>query len=132
VPGARTEGDAPSGGRRLQRPQSARLVPVGIRLGQVGLVFRQHAPAREHRLDEVVLSEAGAPVYSASEYSSLELPALGVSLHGAVRIARCVQDPLALSRAQRRAASGVRCGSSRAMPVLRCTSNDPLTKRDRC
>jgi uncharacterized protein len=43
----------------------------------------------------VVVSEAGASVYSASEYASKELPELDVSLRGAVSIARRLQDPLA-------------------------------------
>jgi uncharacterized protein len=47
------------------------------------------------RLTKIVVSEAGASVYSASELASRELPALGVSLRGAVSIARRLQDPLA-------------------------------------
>ena len=47
------------------------------------------------RLEKVVVSEAGASVYSASEYASKELPELDVSLRGAVSIARRLQDPLA-------------------------------------
>ena len=46
-------------------------------------------------LTKVVVSEAGASVYSASEYASRELPELDVSLRGAVSIARRLQDPLA-------------------------------------
>ena len=46
-------------------------------------------------LVQVVVSEAGASVYSASELASQELPDLDVSLRGAVSIARRVQDPLA-------------------------------------
>ncbi|MEO8280364.1 MAG: Tex family protein [Ideonella sp.] len=46
-------------------------------------------------LQKVVVSEAGASVYSASEYASKELPELDVSLRGAVSIARRLQDPLA-------------------------------------
>lgn len=44
---------------------------------------------------KMVVSEAGASVYSASAYASQELPELDVSLRGAVSIARRVQDPLA-------------------------------------
>ena len=44
---------------------------------------------------KVVVSEAGASVYSASEYASQELPDVDVSLRGAVSIARRLQDPLA-------------------------------------
>jgi protein Tex len=47
------------------------------------------------RLTKVVVSEAGASVYSASAYASRELPGLDVSLRGAVSIARRLQDPLA-------------------------------------
>lgn len=46
-------------------------------------------------IQKVVVSEAGASVYSASEYASRELPDLDVSLRGAVSIARRLQDPLA-------------------------------------
>ncbi|GAA1854024.1 Tex family protein [Myceligenerans crystallogenes] len=46
-------------------------------------------------LTKVVVSEAGASVYSASAYASAELPELDVSLRGAVSIARRLQDPLA-------------------------------------
>jgi uncharacterized protein len=47
------------------------------------------------KLDKLVVSEAGASVYSASETASRELPELDVTLRGAVSIARRVQDPLA-------------------------------------
>jgi uncharacterized protein len=47
------------------------------------------------KLTSVVVSEAGASVYSASEFASRELPDLDVSLRGAVSIARRLQDPLA-------------------------------------
>ena len=46
-------------------------------------------------LEKVVVSEAGASVYSASELASRELPGMDVSLRGAVSIARRLQDPLA-------------------------------------
>ena len=49
----------------------------------------------ELRLRKVLVSEAGASVYSASEYASREFPELDVSLRGAVSIARRLQDPLA-------------------------------------
>jgi hypothetical protein len=50
LPGAGAEGNAIRDRRGLQRPQRARLLAVGIRLGQPGLahVLDQHAPAREH------------------------------------------------------------------------------------
>ncbi|SAI68295.1 transcription accessory protein [Bordetella ansorpii] len=47
------------------------------------------------RLTRVVVSEAGASVYSASETAALEFPDLDVTLRGAVSIARRLQDPLA-------------------------------------
>lgn len=55
--------------------------------------IQQLAPGTH--IDKVVVSEAGASVYSASEYASKELPDLDVSLRGAVSIARRLQDPLA-------------------------------------
>ena len=59
------------------------------------LIKRLQALAPDVRLEKVVVSEAGASVYSASEYASKELPDLDVSLRGAVSIARRIQDPLA-------------------------------------
>jgi len=47
------------------------------------------------KLTRIVVSEAGASVYSASELASRELPGLDVTLRGAVSIARRLQDPLA-------------------------------------
>jgi uncharacterized protein len=47
------------------------------------------------KLQKIVVSEAGASVYSASAYASEELPGLDVTLRGAVSIARRLQDPLA-------------------------------------
>ncbi|MDB5824969.1 MAG: transcription accessory protein [Herminiimonas sp.] len=47
------------------------------------------------KLTRIVVSEAGASVYSASEFASRELPELDVTLRGAVSIARRLQDPLA-------------------------------------
>jgi uncharacterized protein len=47
------------------------------------------------KLTKVMVSEAGASVYSASAYASQELPGMDVSLRGAVSIARRLQDPLA-------------------------------------
>lgn len=49
----------------------------------------------ELRLQKLVVSEAGASVYSASELATQELPDIDVSLRGAVSIARRLQDPLA-------------------------------------
>lgn len=52
-------------------------------------------PAGIARPTPVIVSEAGASVYSASELASLEFPDIDVSLRGAVSIARRLQDPLA-------------------------------------
>lgn len=49
----------------------------------------------EQKPTKVVTSEAGASIYSASEFAAKEFPQLDVSLRGAVSIARRVQDPLA-------------------------------------
>ena len=49
----------------------------------------------EHSITKLVVSEAGASVYSASEYASQEMPDVDVSLRGAASIARRLQDPLA-------------------------------------
>jgi len=51
--------------------------------------------APEMKLQKIVVSEAGASVYSASELAAREFPGLDVSLRGAVSIARRLQDPLA-------------------------------------
>ena len=47
------------------------------------------------KMTKIVVSEAGASVYSASAFASEELPELDVTLRGAVSIARRLQDPLA-------------------------------------
>ncbi|MBI5463232.1 MAG: RNA-binding transcriptional accessory protein [Gammaproteobacteria bacterium] len=49
----------------------------------------------ELRITSLVVSEAGASVYSASEFAAREFPDLDVTLRGAVSIARRLQDPLA-------------------------------------
>ena len=60
-----------------------------------GRLDQAHRAARPAQAAKVVVSEAGASVYSASEFASKELPDLDVSLRGAVSIARRLQDPLA-------------------------------------
>ncbi len=55
-------------------------------------LIRRHP---ELKLAKLVVSEAGASVYSASEFAAREFPQLDVSLRGAVSIARRLQDPLA-------------------------------------
>lgn len=58
----------------------------------VGDMFKQYP---EIKATKIIVSEAGASVYSASEYASKELPDMDVSLRGAVSIGRRLQDPLA-------------------------------------
>ena len=58
----------------------------------VGDLMQRHP---ELKLTKIVVSEAGASVYSASEFAAREFPQLDVSLRGAVSIARRLQDPLA-------------------------------------
>ncbi len=58
----------------------------------VAEVLKRHS---ELKFNKIVVSEAGASVYSASELAAKEFPHLDVSLRGAVSIARRVQDPLA-------------------------------------
>ncbi|GID29641.1 RNA-binding transcriptional accessory protein [Paractinoplanes brasiliensis] len=57
-----------------------------------GELIKRHPEAK---LTKVMVSEAGASVYSASAYAAQELPGMDVSLRGAVSIARRLQDPLA-------------------------------------
>ncbi|WP_084495070.1 Tex family protein [Nocardia shimofusensis] len=59
------------------------------------LISRIGATEGAKKPTKIVVSEAGASVYSASAYASQELPELDVSLRGAVSIARRLQDPLA-------------------------------------
>jgi len=58
----------------------------------VGDMLKQHS---EIKATKVIVSEAGASVYSASELAAQEFPDMDVSLRGAVSIARRLQDPLA-------------------------------------
>jgi len=57
-----------------------------------GDLIKQHS---DLRLTKIMVSEAGASVYSASELAAREFPDLDVSIRGAVSIARRLQDPLA-------------------------------------
>jgi protein Tex len=59
------------------------------------LLNGQKSSSGDFGLQKIVVSEAGASVYSASELAALEFPELDVSLRGAVSIARRLQDPLA-------------------------------------
>ncbi|WP_422070531.1 Tex family protein [Streptomyces orinoci] len=83
---------------RLAREHSVELIAIGN-----GTASRETdklaadliARHPELKLTKVMVSEAGASVYSASAYASRELPEMDVSLRGAVSIARRLQDPLA-------------------------------------
>lgn len=59
------------------------------------VIERLRSAAPQHRIQRLVVSEAGASVYSASAYASQEMPQVDVTLRGAASIARRVQDPLA-------------------------------------
>ena len=61
--------------------------------GELIKIMAKHDAAQP--MVKVVVSEAGASVYSASEYASAEMPGVDVSLRGAASIARRLQDPLA-------------------------------------
>lgn len=82
----------------LLRSHDAGLIAIGNGTASretdqlVAELLRRHSDIRAQR---VIVSEAGASVYSASEIASQELPDLDVSLRGAVSIARRLQDPLA-------------------------------------
>ena len=58
-------------------------------------LIKQIAKPDSLEIQKVVVSEAGASVYSASEFASQEMPDVDVSLRGAASIARRLQDPLA-------------------------------------
>ena len=83
---------------RLARAHDVELIAIGNGTASretdklAGDLIKRHP---ELKLTKVVVSEAGASVYSASAYASQELPGLDVSLRGAVSIARRLQDPLA-------------------------------------
>ncbi len=61
----------------------------------VAEALKQLPSASKKKPVKVIVSEAGASVYSASELAAREFPGLDVSLRGAVSIARRLQDPLA-------------------------------------
>jgi uncharacterized protein len=82
----------------LARKHATRLVAIGNGTASretdrlVIDLMKRHP---ELGLEKLVVSEAGASVYSASELAAKEFPGLDVSLRGAVSIARRLQDPLA-------------------------------------
>ena len=75
--------------------QSPATVKRGWALARAWLAGELIAAHPRLGLTRVVVSEAGASVYSASEFAAREFPELDVSLRGAVSIARRLQDPLA-------------------------------------
>ncbi|KRD01410.1 MULTISPECIES: Tex family protein [unclassified Streptomyces] len=83
---------------RLAREHAVDLVAIGNGTASretdklAGELITKHP---ELQLTKVMVSEAGASVYSASAFASQELPDMDVSLRGAVSIARRLQDPLA-------------------------------------
>ena len=82
----------------LVKKYAVRLVAIGNGTGSretMRLLEELKKQQPELQLSGVVVSEAGASVYSASEYAAKELPDMDVSLRGAVSIARRLQDPLA-------------------------------------
>ncbi|MBF0419056.1 MAG: RNA-binding transcriptional accessory protein [Magnetococcales bacterium] len=82
----------------LAKKFAVRLVAIGNGTGSretVRLVAEVKKEHPELNIEGVLVSEAGASVYSASAYASKELPDMDVSLRGAVSIARRLQDPLA-------------------------------------
>ncbi len=84
--------------RQLAQKHAANLIAIGNGTASretdklAGDLMKRHP---ELKLTKIVVSEAGASVYSASELAAREFPALDVSLRGAVSIARRLQDPLA-------------------------------------
>lgn len=83
---------------RLAKEHAVELIAIGNGTASretdklAGELITRHP---ELKLTKVMVSEAGASVYSASAFASQELPDMDVSLRGAVSIARRLQDPLA-------------------------------------
>jgi uncharacterized protein len=83
---------------RLAKQHAVELIAIGNGTASretdklAGELISRHP---ELNLTKVMVSEAGASVYSASAFASQELPGMDVSLRGAVSIARRLQDPLA-------------------------------------
>lgn len=84
--------------RHLAQKHAVELIAIGNGTASretdklAGDLIKRHP---ELKLAKIVVSEAGASVYSASELASKEFPNIDVSLRGAVSIARRLQDPLA-------------------------------------
>ena len=83
---------------KLAKQHRAELVSIGNGTASretdrlTAELMRRHP---ELKLEKIMVSEAGASVYSASELAAKEFPDVDVSLRGAVSIARRLQDPLA-------------------------------------
>ncbi|MEZ2389331.1 Tex family protein [bacterium RCC_150] len=86
---------------RLARQHGVELVAIGNGTASretdklAGQLIKNMAASGGPTLQKLVVSEAGASVYSASALAAAELPGMDVSLRGAVSIARRLQDPLA-------------------------------------
>jgi uncharacterized protein len=87
---------------KLAAKHNVSLISIGNGTGSretdklsIDLIKQMASTKPELKLTKIVVSEAGASVYSASEFASRELPDMDVSLRGAVSIARRLQDPLA-------------------------------------
>ncbi len=83
---------------RLSKQHGVDLIAIGNGTASretdklAGELIKKHA---DLKLSKVVVSEAGASIYSASELAAKEFPELDVTLRGAISIARRLQDPLA-------------------------------------
>ena len=91
--------------RRLCQQHGVNLIAIGNGTASretdklagelIELLAKTGSAGSDLKIDKVVVSEAGASVYSASEFASQEMPDVDVSLRGAASIARRLQDPLA-------------------------------------
>ena len=83
---------------KLIKKHNIDLVSIGNGTGSretdqlVADLMKQH---KDLKFQKIIVSEAGASVYSASELASKEFPDLDVTIRGAISIARRLQDPLA-------------------------------------
>lgn len=85
---------------RLARQHAVELVAIGNgtasrETDKLAAELIKRLPEVDRKPQKLVVSEAGASVYSASALAAAELPGMDVSLRGAVSIARRLQDPLA-------------------------------------
>ncbi|QDG60914.1 Tex family protein [Pseudarthrobacter sp. NIBRBAC000502771] len=85
---------------RLARQHAVELVAIGNgtasrETDKLAAELIKLLPEVDRKPQKIVVSEAGASVYSASALAAAELPGMDVSLRGAVSIARRLQDPLA-------------------------------------